>query len=127
MALYEYEIGISQSTMVNLEDGLNIRPPRGFYYPASLEVETLDSGYMRWLGYPVAEWYFAQIKQYERDVLRNYCPGSSAVVYIKTRVNDLNIFKKYKAIMQWPREEERDVGPYRKDFKLRFILLQEVS
>lgn len=132
MPNYSYEIGTTQGAMVNLELlTVPVRPPRFVFEPYSKPI-ILGNGSVRGAGWPKAEWRWDTITAAERDQLRAFCAGASAVVYIKTRVNTNNgavidQYKTYKAVMVWPSPEgERDFRGLRKDFVIQFQAMVEV-
>ena len=133
MPEYSYEIGVTQAGMVNLESlTVPVRPPRFSFAPYSKPIP-LGDGSVRGAGWPKAEWRWDTITAAERDQLRVYCPGASAVVYIKTRVNanngaQVDQYKTFKAVMVWPNPEgERDFKGIRKDLAIAFQALVEVA
>jgi len=132
MPNYSYEIGTTQAGMVNLESlTVHVRPPRFVFEPYSKPLQ-LGSGSVRGAGWPKTEWRWDTISAAERDQLRVFCPGASAVVYIKTRVNSNNgavvdQYKTFRAVMVWPTPEgERDFRGLRKDFMIEFQAMVEV-
>lgn len=126
MTMYNYLIGTSLLTMTNLEElDVPIAPPKSTYSPGVEKVH-LGSGKFRWLGSPVAEWRWGFLTQAQRDQLRTFCPGTSSIVYIQTRVNDQSgdppsDYQIFQAVMEWP-NEDKDAGR-RLDFVIRFTSL----
>lgn len=128
MATYGYKIGTSVATLTNLESlSTPVRPPKYTFRPCA-EVRKLVSGLARGVGWPVATWRFSQITTRERDMLRTFCGGTSARVYITTRTNDsADGYKTFLATMIWPTQNEDYEAHYRKEFVVEFIALEEVT
>jgi hypothetical protein len=105
MSLYSFEIGLTQGGMTNLEAlATKVTPPAWTYQVYSEEVE-LGDGSMLGSGWPTAEWHWGFIKKAEKEMLRTFCPGKSAEVYIKTYKPD-RTSAVFKAIMVWPQAED---------------------
>lgn len=99
----EYMIGESSLTLVYLEDIADGMPEPNSQFSEFAEfVETAD-GHEKGLGQPTTEWTFGLLTQAQRDALREYCPGYSSNVAIRTRINDAGDYKVYTAIMKWPK------------------------
>jgi hypothetical protein len=70
----------------------------------------------------------------QRDQLRVFCPGASAVVYIQTYTNDKdtnspfgsNVIHTFQAVMIWPQEEKREAN-VRRDFVIKFRAMVQVA
>lgn len=124
MAKYDYEIGTTSST-TNVEGlATPINPPRGSYKEWSIE-QIRGDGSIASHGFPQVEWVFSWLNQAMIDQLRTFCPGSSAVVYIVTRINT-GTFVKYSCIMHWPSDQlsQRDSGDIYTDLTLSFTRLE---
>lgn len=103
MAVYSYELSTT-STLKNLEDFTTpIHPPRGRYYEAGEFVDRLD-GTVSAVGYPLAVWQFDILTQAMIDALRVICPGYSAEVYLRTRINT-GSFAYFTGLMIWPQKQ----------------------
>jgi hypothetical protein len=132
MSEYEYCIGTSSGSMANLEEmsvsgsSCPIYAPKGTYQPYSDQV-VLVSGLVRGLGYPKASWNWSIIPQNQRDALRQFCPGQSANVYIKTKTMDSkDSYETFSAVMIWPTQtEERDTGR-RINFTIEFRFMVKI-
>ncbi len=130
--MHSYEIGTTQVGLVNLGSlTVPVRAPRFTFSPYSKPIQ-LGNGRIRGAGWPKATWRWDVISAKERDQLRAFCSGASAVVYIKTRVNSNNgtvvdQYKVFQAVMIWPEPEgERDFTGVRKDFEIQFQAMIEV-
>lgn len=87
----------------------------------------LANGSVRGAGWATAEWKFGFITRAMREALRDFCPGASSEVYIRTRVYDNeDEYRYYSAIMVWPVPEKRDAGT-RLDFVIRFRALVQIT
>lgn len=127
MALYDFKIGTfagGVGAITNLESlATPVTPPRWFYR-GDVERRKLASGLIRSLGLPVAEWRWGVISQAQRDMLRTFCSGASAQVYIRTKTNNSSdAYANFLAMMVWPEEEEVDASR-RLDFVIRFDRLE---
>lgn len=123
--IYDYKIGITSGGMTNLEL-LTVPIPnmQSFYKPYSETVQ-LGDGNLFGRGYPQVDWIWNLLKREQRDQLRTFCTGASAVVYIRTRINDnADEYKNFQAVMIWPLEEER-FARKRMDFTIQFRQLVE--
>lgn len=126
---YDFRIGTNQSEMVNVESlaGETMPAPRSTFTQFA-ETRTLADGSERGIGAPTCEWNFGVLSKNQRDALRVYCPGASSVVFIRTRTNEADTYKTYRAIMVWPvLSENREMTGARVDFIVTFRNLIEVS
>lgn len=122
---YEYQIGTTLENLTNIEELPTPLPDMKSTYKAYAETVTLGNGEIFGRGFASAEWRWNLLTRLQRDQLRVFCPGASAAVYIKTRVNDnADEYKIFKAIMQFPIEEEKDAS-VRLDVTITFTHLVE--
>ncbi len=125
MARYSFEIGTTQIGMINLENlATPVIPPDWDFSDYSDEI-TLPNGRVRGIGYPRATWRWGFLEIAERTMLRTFCAGKSANVYIKT-FNNAGTYKIYSAVMVWPSGEDPNCDLYL-DFVLEFQNLVEVA
>jgi hypothetical protein len=132
MALYNYMISAGSSgsgALVNVENlSTPVDPPKGLFHPYSQMLQ-LGDGTVRGGGWATATWSWKIITVAQRDQLRTFCPGASAVVYIQTRTMDsTDSYGIYQAVMVWPiTTEDRDIGQYRPrpDFEIKFQRLTQ--
>lgn len=124
--IYDYQIGLVSGSMVKLENlALSGSPspvdyPKSTYRPYSDQI-ILVSGLVRGVGYPQATWGWSVIPAQMRDTLRQYCPGQSANVYIRTRTMDSNdSYANFSAIMVWPTQDEERDSLRRVNFQISF-------
>lgn len=119
--LYSFEIGTTLGGMVNVEtlDSGNLPAPKATYKPYS-ELIPLGNGSVRGTGYPTIVWKWGILSRSARDALRTYCPGSSALVYIKSQaIDSADAYVTYLAWMVWPEEEDRQASR-RVEFSIEF-------
>ena len=131
----DYQIGLSSGSMVSLANipavsgsgTVNVDPPRSTFTPY-MDEQQLVSGQVRGVGYPRATWIWDSISREARDALRQYCPGKSASVYIKTKTMDSSdSYHIYSAIMVWPTQEEPRNFQRRIDLKIAFQTVVFIS
>ncbi len=109
--------------MTNVEN-IVVRPgipyPRHEFSPISKAIE-LGDGTQRGGGWATARWSWGYLTQAQRDALRTYCTGHSAVVFIRTRTNDsADAYANFQATVIWPSmAEEKEMGK-RLQFALEF-------
>lgn len=103
MSNYNFEIGTTLYTMLNLEDDLGIFPPKqdGFVV-ARLDVEAADALiYAHGWGETTLRWGYVLTAM--RTALRTYVPSRSARLFI--RIRDDNATWVYcDVVMEWPNE-----------------------
>lgn len=123
MPTYEYSLGTSHATLVNLESmSPSVFAPRHTppVYSAPTQLGSLG---VASLGYLKATWHwdFLTLAQYNK--LRTYCTGLSADVYIKTK-NASGTYSYYTAKMIWPQEEPERFAERVLDITIEFRNLQ---
>ncbi len=133
--IIDYRIGLTSGSMASLDSipspsgsgVVSVTPPKSTFTPYSDE-QQLVSGLVRGVGYPKAVWIWNVLTREERDALRQYCPGKSANVYIKTKTMDSSdSYHTYAAVMVWPTQEEQRDFQRRLEFKITFQTLVFVS
>lgn len=123
---HEFEIGTSEGTMTNLSAlATPVTAPRSGYLPYAKTVR-LGDGSARGLGAPIAQWDFPLITLEERDMLKTFCPGASAAVCIRTKLND-DTYADFSAVMHWPEEEERWLAGVKQSLSIRFTMLEALA
>jgi hypothetical protein len=74
------------------------------------ESQELNDGTVKGQGFPVAKWRFNHISNENREILRAFCPGLSAVVYIQTKTNEtasgVETWGIFRAVMRWMDTDE---------------------
>ena len=94
-----YEIGTTLVGMVTLAS-LNIPDPESQFieYAASTR---LGDGRVRGMGYPQTTWHYGFLKNTWYDILRAYCTGASANIFIATMDNNQD-WVRYTAVIAIP-------------------------
>ena len=119
----EFEIGTTVGNMTNLEALVPPLPlPRSSYAPTAV-VKRTGGGGKRGFGFPAAIWSFPLMSLDERNALKAYCPGASAAVYIRTKLDD-DTYGDFTATMNWPDDDtsERWYG-VRRNIMIEFVSL----
>lgn len=104
--------------------------PEWTYQPYSEIAKTLaGSGYGR--GFAIATWHLNIAHNTQRTILRTFCPGTSAEVYLSTPTNedDTNgdpVFKDFRATMHWMAGQEDKQIRHTLGIDLTFTHLVEV-
>lgn len=126
--LYNFSIGTTLGGITNIESLTTpVTPPKSTWKPYA-EQKDLSSLGTRGLGAPVATWTWTILSRAERDQLRQFCTGSSAAVFIRTRTNESgDAFKYYSATMIWPTQKEELDIRRRVNFEIEFRALVEVT
>ena len=124
---FEYQIGATLYTLVDLDDLYNPLPYPRASYRAGSERITLASGKVRDFGWPQAEWKFPMLSLSERDYLRTFCDSTSEIVYIRTATDGEDLpYKTFKAVMVWPDEEDiRAELVFDLSIKFQYMIEQE--
>lgn len=130
MADYEYGIGTSPEALDNLEDDLGIPPPHPAPFKEWASVYDTGDGQTKGDGWPSCVWNWDYLDAAHLAILRAYCTGKSASIYIKTLKADLTTYGTYSAIMHWPTMPEDynyRMGRAVLGFALQFTHLEEAS
>lgn len=115
----EFEIGSTLMGMTNLESLSTPVPLPQFDYVPFARVVNKGNGGTRGIGFPVATWIFGILSIDEYNQLRTFCPGASAEVYIRTRVDD-DSYADFQAKLVWPNDGQGRWFGNRKNFILTF-------
>jgi hypothetical protein len=102
-------------------------------YKTGVNSIKLGDNSARTLGAPVVIWQWGFITQAQRDILRAYCPGASAQVYIITPTTENvssvpNASQRYQGVMIWPAPNtpEAPQAGRRLEFAIQFRQLVSV-
>lgn len=100
-------------------------------YEPYVEPVTLANGKKRGMGLPIATWIMTLTKT-QKYILRQFCTGASASVYIETPTNDFDVsgnqeWIQASAIMEWQDGEEDIDAELTRDLTIRFTHLVEVT
>jgi hypothetical protein len=121
---YDYMIGSVAAGLANMTNLAALATPVRFPKSSPMfyaQTITLADNTERGIGLPMTPWHWTSLPQDMRDMLRSFCPGASASVYIRTRGLDVGSgFKSYLAVMVWPSLAETYDARYRTDFTLEF-------
>lgn len=117
----DYQIATTQVGLTNVNAlATPVSDPRSTYTPYAEEI-ALSSGLVRGMGYPTATWSWDIISRAERDMLRTFCPGKSATVYIRTKTMDTaDSYHTFQCVMVWPTQDEERTYQRRMQFKISF-------
>ena len=125
----EFEIGTTEGGMTNVE--LLTTPllaPKSNYFPYA-RTPSKGNGGTRGVGSPIATWSFGFLSAAEYNQLKTFCPGASADVFIRTKL-DGDTYADFEAKMIWPNEAQDRTYSIRKNFTVTFrnlILIPEGS
>lgn len=115
MPVYNYEIGSTLAGLANVETLLvetgypRGTTPRGQYFEFSILNDRGD-GHVSGHGFPYAVWTFDVLTVSMVNTLRQFCLGTSADIWIRTRVppdelTSTDQFRIFRGIMIWPTQE----------------------
>jgi hypothetical protein len=132
-----YMIGTTYGGLTALSSlATPVRLPKYSYMEYSKPLP-LGSGLVRGGGWATAEWHWDVISAAERDMLKTFCTGASAFVYIMTRRNVntgsgsalvVDSYLPFYCVMVFPVPQgERDFTGIRKDFTIKFHALIDAS
>jgi hypothetical protein len=117
----DFQIGTTYEGMTNIEELTTpLELPKSEYQPYA-RVANLGSGGRRGVGFPVAAWTFPLLTVEQRDQLKTFCPGASAHVYIRTKLND-DTYADFEGTMLWHENEERWYG-VKRNYRIEFRTL----
>jgi hypothetical protein len=99
----EFEIGTTEGGMTDVELLTTPVPaPKSSYQPYARVYNTGNGG-TRGVGSPIATWTFPLLSVDQYNQLKSFCPGSSANVYIRTKLDD-DSYADFQAKMIWPND-----------------------
>jgi hypothetical protein len=129
----EFKIGTTLGGMQALETifspGGSVFDPDWSYQPFAGAIRLAD-GTIKGQGFPVAKWRFNHISNDNRDALRSLIPGLSALLYIRTPTNEIDIYGdivwgSFQAVAEWTPEDEDKAAAETLGFVLTFTHLIE--
>ena len=115
----EFEIGTTEGGMTNLEALSTPVPLPEFDFLPFARVVNKGNGGTRGVGSPVATWTFQLLTIDEYNQLRTFCPGASADVYIRTKVDD-DTYENFQAKMILPNDGMKRWFGNRKNYTVTF-------
>lgn len=104
----DYSIGSAVNSVQSFYDLGIIAPFQDPYAPFGVEVDAADS-LVYGHGYPFTAWRWGYISQEERDLLKTYCAGKSAIVYVRLHDDDWSLVY-CRAVMIWQAESPPSNG-----------------
>lgn len=134
---YEFKIGTSSGGMTLLSGLSTPVPFPAWTFQPWAEAVQLGDGKIGGFGLPKATWKWGFLTQAQRDMLRTFCTGKSALVYIRTLENETHeitpsttpktytSYRDYLAVMIWP-EKEDVFATRRLDFTIEFQQMEIV-
>jgi len=120
-AALDYKIGTSTDYLATFDELGIVAPFQEPFTPFGIEVDANDS-LVYGHGFPTTGMRWGFISQAERNTLKTYCPGKSAVVYVRLRDDDWS-YVYCKAVMIWQAEQAPQNG-YILDFSIQFRILE---
>ena len=124
----DFMIGLTEMDLTNVEElGEPLEAPKSEYSPYARTVN-LGNGGKRGVGFPMASWTFGLLTVEQRDQLKEFCPGASGEVVIRTKLND-DTYADFQATMLWTDVEDRWYG-VKRNYQILFrnlVLIAEGS
>ena len=124
MAVYQFALS-TIATPLNYLVEYGVRAPRQHFQKYS-EFKECGDGSVIGRGWPFFEWYWSVIEQAERDILKSFCPDSSAEVYARTLDEELD-WHTYRCQMVWPLASPDIQNNSSFKLALRFIVLEQID
>lgn len=124
-----FQIGTSLMDLEDIEQLTTALPLPKSNYLAYARVNNKGNGGTRGVGSPVATWTFGVLTLDQYNQLKSFCPGSSADVYIETKLDD-DTYEIFQGKLIWPNEPQDRWFAHRKTFTVIFrnlILIPEGS
>lgn len=122
----DFEIGATYEELANLSElDTPVEHPKSDFQPYARTVNKGNGG-KRGIGSPVAVWNFPVLSLEERNQLKEFCPGASALVYIRTKLND-DTYADFTANMIWPDANEDRWYGQKKNFSILFRNLELIE
>ena len=115
----EFEIGTTFGGLTNIEALSEPLPlPKSNYLPYA-RTPNKGNGGTRGVGSPIAQWAFGVLTVEQYNQLKTFCPGSSADIYIRTKLDD-DTYADFQAKMIWPNDPQDRWYEHRKNFTVIF-------
>lgn len=115
----DFEIGTTLVGMTNIEALTTPLPtPKSSYLPYARTANKGNGG-TRGVGSPVAQWNFALLSVEQYNQLKTFCPGASADVYVRTKLDD-DTYEDFQGKIIWPNEPQDRWYGERKNFTVIF-------
>jgi hypothetical protein len=115
----DFEIGATEGGMTNIEAlSEPLPPPKSNYLPYA-RTPSKGNGGTRGVGSPIAQWVFGVLTVEQYNQLKTFCPGASADVFIRTKLDD-DTYADFEAKMIWPNDPQDRWYAHRKSFTINF-------
>lgn len=115
----EFEIGTTLGGMTNIESlTIPLPLPKSSYLPYA-RTPNKGNGGTRGVGSPIAAWSFAVLSVLEYNQLKTFCPGASADIFIRTKLDD-DTYQDFEAKIIWPNEPQDRWYGERRNFTVTF-------
>ncbi len=119
----DFKIGATEVGMVTL-DSLNIHAPQNSPKYFSKGLDKADS-MVQGAGWALETWAWAGMTTAQRNVLKSYCAGKSAEVFIRTLTPD-NAYVDYRAVMIWDEKGAVQKSNIIYNLTIEFRLIEEL-
>ena len=100
---------VVSTLLSSVSNDVTLRALDWSFEPCS-EYITLADGKTRGVGLPRAIWKFRSLRTKQRENLRDFCPGVSSIVYIRTPTNEtiegVRVWGDFLAIAHWAQRSE---------------------
>jgi len=114
----EFSIGLTTSIydFILLEDLLDQAGDPDWSFQQYATAIRLGDGTLKGQGFPVAIWRWNFMTNANRDELKDLCPNLSALIYIRTPTNEIDVYGDlvwgtFQCIMNWtPEDEDKQVN-----------------
>lgn len=111
MTITSYKIGTANTVDdFKLLSDWEVVDPQSDFFEYSTTAK-MANGVIRGLGYPRATWHYGYLTSAQYEIMRDFCSGASANVYIATMIND-GTFSAYSAVMSVPENYTIRAGTY---------------
>lgn len=77
-------------------------------------------------GWPVISWYWSFLDREYRDILKTFCPDSSAEVYVRTQDEELD-WHTYRCKMNWPVQSPDIQNNFSMKLNIFFLVLEQMD
>jgi hypothetical protein len=115
----DFKIGTTLGGMTSLESLTTPVPLPQIDFLPFARVVNLGDGGTRGVGSPVVTWTFQLLSLDEYNQLRTFCPGASAEIFIRTRIDD-DTYEDFQARMVMPNDGQNRWFGNRKNFVVTF-------
>lgn len=121
----DFSIGTSYATLTTLDTLGVTEPNQDPFVSARIDRDQAD-GFVSEHGWGETGWRWGFLRISHLAILRAFCPGKSAEVYVEIYNTDDAAWEVYRAVMIWPKPIPTPVSNAVVDFSLTFRLLQNI-